>query len=132
LYVDDPGGAGTSPFYAPASLGDLNGSVTGNIHITLYPLPTGGGGDDWEDDDEGLASTSAEIQRHIKKRVDNHIWTPPEGLGVVSLVTTTQRSVQVPAWDAKLRAIRDRWIATCAKLGIRISGGNSGLRPARA
>jgi len=135
IYVDDPGGSTSSPVYAPASLGDLNGSVTGRIDVTLYPLPVGTGGDD--DDDWGtgnsrLATTQTEIREHITRRVDANDWTPSEARGVRSLVSTTQRAVQAPEWDSKLDAMRMRWISTCASLGIHVAGGSSGMRPARA
>jgi hypothetical protein len=46
------------------------------------------------------------------------VWTPAQAEGVRSLVSTTQRALQTPAWDAQLVPMRDRWKDTCASLGI--------------
>lgn len=133
VWVDD-----TSGYFAPTSLGHLNGKETARLDVTLYalPVPPGGGGGggikagaSWQvhtrngesEDDQMAAQPPYLIARHINQQVEAGEWSYSEALGVRSLVETATRALNIPQLDSELRDKLERWRTQLRSLGIAIS-----------
>src|ERR1044072_784751 len=132
IWVDD-----TSGYFAPTSLGYLNGKETARLHVTLYalPVPPGGGGGggatggtSWKvykynepEYEIGVPQPLDRIASFITQQVESNEWSDSQGLAVRSLVETVTRALNTPQLDSELREQLERWQTQLKGLGITVA-----------
>ena len=113
VWVDD-----TSGFYAPMTIGRMNGGKPVTMHVTLYPLPApigpGGGGG-------SPVIGVLQAQDFIAAKVNAREWTASQGEAVRSLVETVARASLVRDRSDSFMDRFARWTSTLANLGIQLA-----------
>jgi len=132
ILVDD-----TSGYFAPISLGYLNGRETARLDVTLYALPQwsegrGGRGGPRrrgglqppprfrEPRDAEVLSTAA-ISRQINQQVESNNWSDFEALAVQSLAETAVRAMNWSKLNSVMEEKVSRWLQRLESLGITIT-----------
>ncbi len=128
--------------YAPASLCHLHGSATVQLHVALYPLPTGGTGtgagggatsyqtaygvgrrwpETFDEPESREPQTPLEIFAYIDGQLQEGIWETDEAEGVRRLVEAVMNALSLTKKGNELQSLLEAWNSQLQELGIKIS-----------